>query len=109
VSTNFYIRSKSTNPFNGEEGQHIGKRSAGWTFGFQGRVNKSIAEWKNVIDNMPVEQVIVDEYDNVYTPEEFWAAVEATRTYNGKPAKSQVAGVRNWNDHGFSFSAYEFC
>lgn len=81
MGTNFYIRETSVNTQTGQrvfDDAHIGKRSGGWTFMFQGENFKTVDIWRNVISMMSPNMQIVDEYDNPYTPEEFWAAVDQT-------------------------------
>ena len=117
MSTNFYIREASVDTETGErvfETSHIGKRSGGWTFMFQGEDTKSIADWKTRTANMPSNMVIVDEYGETYSHEEFWQVVDDTTKPWG-PKKITPKTLRNignadeeWHSEGFSFIAREF-
>lgn len=116
MSTNFYIRETSRVIESGkrvQEDQHIGKRSGGWVFHFNGENSKTVANWRNFIEMMTPNMQIVDEYDRAYSPEEFWEAVEQTKKPWG-PNKIKPRIVRgktglDWTDEGFSFYAGEFC
>jgi hypothetical protein len=72
---------------------HIGKSSAGWKFLFRGYlineddqddfVNiKSIKDWKEFLDNK--ELVILDEYDNLVSYEEFFDMIEKKQLEENK-------------------------
>jgi hypothetical protein len=122
MSTNFYIRETSVEISSGQsvaEDTHIGKRSAGWVFGFNGRDFKTVQVWRNVLSMLPTNCQIVDEYDRVHTVEEFWAMADQTKEPWG-PDKITPSNIkqyddpmrttrRNWADEGFGFSGYEFC
>lgn len=132
MGTNFYIHEASIEVATGEavvEKTHIGKRSGGWVFGFQGEDCKTVQEWKDRLFNLPSNQQIVDEYGTPMTPQEMWDAIEATKLPWGpnkltphsrktyKPEKrygrniSQTVQVsdRDWGDEGFDFYSGEFC
>lgn len=119
MSTNFYIREASVNTQTGErvfEDSHIGKRSGGWTFMFQGEDTKSVADWKSRMASMPENMTIVDEYDTPYTPNEFWEVVDQTtkpwgpKKIDPKTQRPAAMGDINeaWIDDGFCFYAGEF-
>jgi hypothetical protein len=115
MSTNFYIREASVNTQTGErvfDDAHIGKRAGGWTFMFQGENFKTVQIWRNVISMMSPNMQIVDEYDTPYTPEEFWAAVDATTKPWGpnkiEPKTQRPKSGNEWIDEGFYFYSGEF-
>ena len=56
---------------------HIGKRSAGWNFTFNATRFKSYKEWLNYLNDATL--VIVDEYDRVFTFNDFKKEVERLR------------------------------
>src|SRR5437867_8025816 len=62
---------------------HIGKRSGGWVFLFQGGGEcKTVAAWKQRILELKDDgdETIVDEYGTEHQPAEFWRdVVEATK------------------------------
>ena len=120
MSTNFYIREESIDTGTGQrviEDSHIGKRSGGWTFMFNGEETRSVEDWKARTASMPSHMQIVDEYDAPYTHEEFWAVVDQTTKPWGAKAiepktqrPSAMGGQREaWIDQDFCFYAGEFC
>lgn len=84
------------------EDRHIGKRSAGWQFTFrahQGITSRS--DWESLIRE---PAVVVDEYGQKITPEEFWTLVDQTR--NGR---QHQPGDASWVDpDGWDFLDVEF-
>lgn len=116
MSTNFYIRRYEENT-NQQEAwvseEHIGKRSGGWTFTFNGQKQKSVADWRARIASMIDGERIQDEYYNVYTADEFWAAVDRTLEPWGSMTAKTAHGFRNddrnWTDGRYGFSNYDFC
>ena len=86
--------------------EHIGKSSAGWTFGFHATDNiRSVSDWRDVLNGAGT---IVDEYGEHYEPEEFWAMVEARRS---SPNNHSVLYPRDGtflDADGNSFSEGEF-
>lgn len=107
MSTNFYIVNK--NP--GAPGAiHIGKRSVGWVFGFSAIEAKTTQGWVDRTINMREGEEIQDEYGTAYSPQEFWAEVDATRFWQARPGNSEhdTRSGRNWMDGGYRFSNYEF-
>lgn len=118
MSTNFYVREASVNTETGErvfEDTHVGKRSGGWTFMFQGSETRTVQGWRDRMAAMPVNMQVVDEYGAPYTPEEFWAAVEATtkpwgpKSMEPKTQRTMGEGREMWVNEGFSFAKCEFC
>ena len=65
---------------------HIGKSSAGWTFGFRGYRDsweldttiESEEDWREWLSITP--HIIRDEYGNIFTDTEFWDIVNKKRT-----------------------------
>ncbi len=133
MSTNFYIRTPDDVAVAGE-GEHIGKRSAGWVFNFEARNHKTLAAWRRRLDSLGDRETVTDEYGAPYTTEEFWNAVYATREYQGRPgrvmdepgeslgdilraaleARGDFTGASKFRkdsylDGGFRFSNYKFC
>lgn len=115
VSTNFYIRTGNDDTSD----QHIGKRSAGWVFTFNAQVNKSYDDWMKALLNLGPDQIVMDEYNQTYTVEEFVDQVQETRQPWGPnkiTSRSYDASVyhpetreKRWMDKGFMFASYEFC
>jgi len=62
-----------------DTGLHIGKRSAGWTFGFQAHPDEGLTSWKAWQERITTVGVVIDEYGERFSPTEFTALVEATR------------------------------
>lgn len=113
MSTNFEI---VTMDDDGREisREHIGKRSGGWIFQFNGREHKTVAAWQARIASKTGHEVIQDEYGTVVSPEDFWKAVQATKEPWGpnkqEPTRMSAQPSKNrWVDNGFGFSGYEFC
>lgn len=115
MGTNYYLRTDDKE----EVDQHIGKNSRGWVFGFNGQVHKTYDDWVKALLAMTPNQIIVDEYGNVHSTEDFIETVQDTLKPWGRSRK-QPASIReseqrgkqpkrNWQDRGFSFSNYEFC
>jgi len=119
MSTNFYIKhDASITGFNGRE--HIGKRSSGWAFTFQGRNHKTRYAWERRLNAMGAGECIVDEYGRELTCDEFIQAVNYTlnpRADGSNPrlkdgdiilSTGERDRSRNWVDGGCSFSIYDF-
>jgi len=115
MSTNFYLKPAGTT----EDKQHIGKRSVGWVFTFNGQVNKTYNAWIKALLERPVEVQIVDEYGRVYTTEEFVQDVHLTlKPWNNGTVEAKTDTREEfdaaryqskWLERGFMFSNYEFC
>jgi DNA mismatch repair ATPase MutS len=120
MSTNFYLQRESRDNGPLYEGEHIGKRSVGWTFSFCGMNHQTLDAWEKRLAALGKKESIVDEYGRTYTAPQFWAEVARTFVWNGEPARQThkrtkeesdriCAAHRGWNENGFSFSDYEFC
>lgn len=106
MSTNFYLQSTDGN------GEHIGKRSGGWTFMFCGQNHKDLQGWRRRLDAMGARESIQDEYGETYTATQFWAEVEATKIWRSAKVDAQAypdGTGRKWEEAGYSFNNYEFC
>ena len=82
MSTNFYATATCDHPCAHcqPEGIHIGKRSGGWTFGFEAHDDLGLTtrkEWQAHLRQPGV--AITDEYGQWYTLDEFDALVDRTR------------------------------
>jgi len=122
MGTNYYLKQTGRKrectcchrPFEKIE-LHIGKRSAGWEFSFQGYKGiRSKKDWVERINTADASYVIEDEYGRRFTPEEFLKLVEDTR-YPGQH-KQYVAALKegmthdSWqDDEGWSFTSADFC
>jgi hypothetical protein len=110
MGTNFYIETCDADGFT--DMVHIGKRSGGWVFSFQGGIYASIDAWQKRLDETVTSngENIQDEYGTVYTVQEFWEMVEETKLFRGLPAMvhSKCYPDKTWTDQGYSFSGYEF-
>ena len=101
MGTNYYVQNSCPEACAhcSIEDQHVGKRSMGWRFMF--RAHQGIAsrsEWESLIRE---PAVVVDEYGQRFTPEEFWALVDQTRT--------RRPGDGDWVDpDGWDFLNVEF-
>jgi hypothetical protein len=94
--------------------EHIGKRSAGWIFQFNGREHKTVAAWKARIDAVEGNETIEAENGTAYSAEDFWKAVQATKEPWGPrgivPTRMSASpAAKRWTDNGFTFCGYEFC
>lgn len=80
MGTNYYLPKACPNPCDhcSEEGLHIGKRSAGWTFGFQAYPDESLMSWEAWKERIRTAGKVVDEYGDEFTPEEFESLVLET-------------------------------
>lgn len=122
MSTNFYLPQTCPNPCAhcSVEDLHIGKRSVGWQFGFRAYPDiRSRKDWEARVAEVGT---VTDEYGQEYTPERFWAEVDATREPwgpNGVTPKSHY-GMRGQDniplndpdnfldDQGWDFTDHEF-
>ena len=90
MGTNFYATEHCLNPCAHCQRPrlHIGKRSGGWTFGFEAHphwvdaddddlVLETRAQWREYLRRPGV--IIDDEYGREFTPDEFDALVDRTR------------------------------
>lgn len=119
MGTNFYIHRASVVDGVAEvEKEHIGKRSGGWVFGFQGENCKTYQAWKDRLNNLQGNEQIVDEYGTPMTPTEMIETIEDTKKPWG-PLKITPKDRRNlrpgdrtdrdWREGGFDFYNGEFC
>ena len=136
MGTNYYLRENLCEHCGRYETLHIGRSSAGWTFGFRGYPEgegpRSAKEWRETMK----KGTIVDEYDREVTQDWFWMLVEGKKQWNGRDAMNQARmaahgpgneremeysqvhkerwiaeadGRENWlDDEGHGFSGYEF-
>lgn len=106
MGTNYYHRTNICPECGRYDEQHIGKSSAGWSFGFQGTPTiRSYKDWLLLL-GIPGSKIF-DEYGREISLEDFKANVEAKR--NGKKHSAHYPGPDNWIDEeGHSFSGYEF-
>lgn len=80
---------------------HLGKCSAGWKFLFQAYPHlKSVEDYKKFMQENNC--LIVDEYDQLITKEEFWKMVEQHQT-------EQAHDEMCFNQDGFDFTYNDFC
>jgi len=120
VGTNFYIRESSIDNSTGEvvyEDIHIGKRSGGWVFTFNGQVFRSVVLWRAATRQIPANMQIVDEYGDPHTYDDFWDSVEQTKKpWGPRKIRPQINAYsqfeprksRQWVDEGFAFYNGEF-
>lgn len=108
MSTNFYVKTvyKQVGDEDSIDTYHIGKRSGGWAFGFNGRDYTTVEAWRHRL-NLPINSYIENEYGDRVTVDEFWKMVDGLK--GGSTIRPDREYVRNWIDEGCSFSNYEFC
>ena len=100
MSTNFYATATCEHPCAHcqPDGIHIGKRSGGWTFGFEAHDDLGLTTRKAWQAHLRQPGVaIIDEYGQRYTPDEFDALVDRTREPWGTN-KIEPARRDGWND-----------
>ena len=118
MGPNFYIQELSIDLESDErvfDTIHIGKRSGGWVFMFNGQHFKTVQTWRDMLTTgLASNMSIIDEYDRTYTADEFLAEIEKTKLPWGprklipKTARDKSDGTE-WLDEGFSFYSGEFC
>jgi len=117
MSTNFYLHRSHRHGEVTEAPEHIGKRSGGWAFTFQGQNHESLAAWMVRLSTLGQQETIRDEYGMAYTLHEFLTAIEDTkRPWMLKGAEmapmmketDTAVGRRSWQSGGFNFSGYDF-
>ncbi len=81
MGTNYYLPKKCAAPCEHccESTEHVGKNSAGWTFGFQAYPDEGLTSWAAWKERIRAEGGVVNEYGEKFTPEEFEKLVERTR------------------------------
>lgn len=120
MSTNFYLPTNTEG--DATEGLHIGKDSAGWTFGFRAHRDLGLTSRKAWEAKVAEVGAVVTEYGVEITPEEFWARVDETRVsspdnYQPRRRCESKALCRIplhssdffADDDGWDFTASEFC
>lgn len=111
IGTNYYrIPPRCEHCGRGDEREHVGKSSAGWSFSFHTDLGlpRSFAEWKERLRG----EVIENEYGDRVTLEEFTAMVERKqggRRHAEEYPTSRYPGHPTFLDpEGHSFSEGEF-
>jgi hypothetical protein len=119
MSTSYYLK-KGGCGLNGccEQSWHIGLRAQGWRFHFHdqsplGPRLGSAAEWKEVIEHLTSIRDgkghavwrLVNEYEEDYSPDEFWKMVESTR---GGKGQNEHAGRTHFDADGWCLDSDEF-
>lgn len=81
MGTNYFLPPECGSPCYhcADTGLHIGKRSAGWTFGFQSHPSEGLTSWTAWQERIAAEGLVIDEYGDRFTPAEFTAMVQRTR------------------------------
>lgn len=100
MGTNFYATTTCGQPCEHcrPDTVHIGKRSGGWTFGFQAHDDLGLTSRKAWQEHVRRPNVaITDEYGQQYTPAEFDALVDQTREPWG-PQRIEPRRRTGWND-----------
>jgi hypothetical protein len=117
MGTNFYVEKNKCECCNRSDREyHIGKSSHGWCFSFQAYTWNSLTSWK-AWKAFLVDQVIVDEYGEKISYDEFVSMVEGYKS----PAENKMhhniearkVGYFNseydWDDSdGYPFTTREF-
>ncbi len=109
MSTNFYlVREENSDRNSGTE--HIGKRSGGWVFTFQGQNFRTYLHWCARLSMLGAQERIEDEYGNPYTFQEFLMVLMVTKDPWGPDQIEPQVNTRMscWEDAGYSFSPYDF-
>lgn len=90
MGTNYSTPSRCSAPCQHctDEGLHIGKRSAGWAFGFEAHPALGLTSWKAWQEHLKGLTHVVDEYGRQIAIDEFIALVEKTREPWG-PSRSE--------------------
>ena len=123
MGTNYYVaknRCECCNRY--DEEYHIGKSSMGWAFSFQGYPRNKLTSWKQWKTFLK-DQLIIDEYGDVISYDEFVKMVETYKSPNfidknghknfqhneqGKK-KGWYNPETDWDDEdGYSFTTTEF-
>jgi hypothetical protein len=102
MGTNFYLlQNVCTQCHKPDEVLHIGKRSFGWCFTFQGFENiKTTDEWKRLMQ-IP-NSIIEDEYHHAHTFDDFWKMVDNLKD-------GRVNTYDSFQDnHGYWFHSEDF-
>ena len=123
MGTNYYVaknRCECCNRY--DEEYHIGKSSMGWAFSFQGYPWNKLTSWKQWKTFLK-DQLIIDEYGDVISYEDFVKMVETYKSPNfidkngNKNFQHNEQGKKkgwynpetDWDDEdGYSFTTTEF-
>lgn len=98
MSTNYYLPQKCAEACShcSVEDLHVGKRSMGWTFGFQALPGiRARKDWEAQIAQVGK---VVDEYGVEHSPEEFWAIVDETR--EASDGRAPLVRAKSKGRHG---------
>ena len=111
MGTNFYARINACNYCGRSDDEiHIGKSSAGWTFSFH--VTDEIKSYKDWIKYLSRDNIkIVDEYNSVYSLEEFEDLVESKKNEEHNHTKACMkSGYENsyLDEEGHSMTKEDF-
>lgn len=105
MSTNYYARLNCCVACGRHDQIHLGKRSAGWRFNFQG--SYSIRNFDQWCDLVRSADAIFDEYLTPMTADEMITL--AREWQQGKSHSLLYADPHNWRDeNGFEFTEHEF-
>ncbi len=112
MGTNYYTKTKTCKECGHKQnGIHLGKSSAGWTFSFQyngGRYYKNIKEMKEWLSDKEIE----NEYGESVSKEEFWNLVESKKNEPNNHALYMFKEYPNMDGEyiidGHSFTDREF-
>lgn len=105
MSTNYYAKLNYCEACGRGDYTHLGKKSGGWTFLFQGsHTVHTFNDWCQLVQSA---SVIEDEYGQVLTADEM---IEAARTWQEGKQHTVLYPDGNWTDPdtGYSFSGYDF-
>lgn len=112
MGTNYFLARNRASVL---EPMHIGKSSAGWPFLFHaidsGWENpfteepiQTFNQWKSAIEKAvgSGEAVILDEYDEIVSPEDFYAMVERKQKIENKDSFSHASSIDGYRfSHGW--------
>ena len=117
MGTNYYWFREEKKPNQiVDEGLHIGKCSAGWSFHFQAHFDPfqryDLTSYRNYKEFLK-EGYIYTEYDDLVYYDEFIEMVESTRPkkkWTSFPEDREQLHIGDeWEDEGFMFSLVDFC
>lgn len=105
MSTNYYAKLNYCEACGRGDDTHLGKRSGGWAFLFQGSDTvRTFDDWCALVRSAPL---IEDEYGRVITANEM---IEMARTWQEGKRHAVLYPEGNWTDPttGYSFSGHDF-
>lgn len=133
MGTNYYVNDAPRFKSFKKNRIHIGKNSSGWEFGFKAWSKnddpfpKEIRSWKQWKEHIETIGFVFDEYDNVWSAEQFFDIVEKSRIpyrhsftndiitptnhydYCKIHHPSEITPEHGWKDEdGWSFTTREF-